>query len=119
MSDFCSLSIRFFQMIKRLESKTKFFFLSSLFVLLWKTKKHFLLSLYAYLNKYRRCCILGKVRPLQIVTTPPSLRLVSSLFQATSKPLFIFAKNKQRCSHLKQFGNIPLVSGGRMSCLLQ
>jgi len=79
----------FFEMRKRLESKTKFFFLSSLFVLSWKTKKYFLLSLYAYLNKYRRCCILGKVRPLQIVTTPPSLRLVSSLFQATSKPVLV------------------------------
>ena len=85
----------FFQMRKPLESETKFFFLSSLFVLSWKTKKHFLLSLYAYLNKYRRCCILGKVRPLQIVTTPPSLRLVSSLFQATSKPLLVFAQTNK------------------------
>merc|ERR1711971_1388074 len=62
---------------------------------LMENKEFFALSLYAYLNKYRRCCILGKVRPLQIVTTPPSLRLISSLFQATSKPLLFFAqKNK-------------------------
>jgi len=65
----------FFDQRKRTESETKFFFfLSSLFVLSMKTKKYFLsLSLYAHLNKYLRCCILGKVRPLQIVTTPRSL----------------------------------------------
>ena len=79
----------------------------------------FPLSIYAYLNKYRRCCILRKVRPLQIVTTSSFTELFSSLFLIEANLCWFFSKNKQRSTHLKHVGNIPLVSGGWMSCLFR
>ena len=114
----------FFDQRKRTESETKFFFfLSSLFVLAMKTKKYFLsLSLYAHLNKYLRCCILGKVRPLQIVTTPRSLSWLSSSLFLVEATFVGFSSKKQTkvATHLKRVENVPLLyPRGRMSCLFR
>jgi len=44
------------------------------------------------LNKYRRCCILRKVRPLQIVTTSSFTELFSSLFLMEANLCWFFQK---------------------------
>merc|ERR1711971_627573 len=54
-------------------------------------------------------------------TTGKRNQVFLSFFSVSSNKLtFVsFRSNKQRCSQLKQFGNIPLVSGGRMICLFR
>ena len=56
----------------------------------------FPLSIYAYLNKYRRCCILRKVRPLQIVTTSTFTELFSSLFLIEANLCCFFFKKQTK-----------------------
>ena len=99
------------------------FFLLCLFSR-WKQRNTFSLSLslYAHLNKYLRCCILGKVRPLQIVTTPRSLSwLSSSLFLAEATFVGFSSKKQTKvATHLKRVENVPLLyPRGRMSCLFR
>ena len=103
-------SSRSFKRENERRTEPRFFFLSSLFVLSTKTKKHFILSLplstLIWINIGGAA--LGKVRPLQIVTTPQSPK-ECFIFVSPKNTLVCFSSNRQRSSQLKQVLNTYLL----------